>query len=681
MNYNEFLKVVFEELRTLVIDYYCPLTDDNIIKAITFNENLKEYGYTLKPEGIIKIAKSDMLDELMDIVKGFFPDIKIDPMYPNFPTQVMEMDAATFRFHQTCHYFSTYGIELLTGEEVTQGWLPTVENTEKIKEDKGLLPLKVVDVKNLMEISRFVALHLISKKERFTIPEIKIAEYAVINLSRFVDTMHFGFKENMLQVLHVFFNDCYSIGCLDDFVDIARMICDHAGDVLDFVQYEMEQMNYKTQNNYYLRSHGHFKQSQKRVLVRLLESYGRYNLMDNLVMKRNRNLTILRYLSYNKFAKDADCMDVVHRFRDKRIRNWYSHVDKELELYKKKELSAKEVIDFIGKRPGELLRMLVRLYKIDFQLLIEASNSLQDNIDKVSMQTLISIARYFNQDIQTLLEESDSATRLYEITAIRTAIDILINAKMKLMDTPLKDKKVYLEEGIYDFDHSSIEINDKLEEGGYIRSGLAFKIPDDVKVLRFFVYWNDKNRVDVDLHSEGTDIDGNYIHIGWNGHFNSHGIVTSGDITHSNAAEYIDIDLDKANKVNRITNEIVIYYGKPNFKTIDTVFTGMMAVSEAGLKNDVKLYSTKNVFFRHDLESKNGFLKYAFIDVQDRYLKLLGSKINDTEFSLRKYLDMLFIQQNVITVDNKEEADIILALDKQLDENSISLIDENYFIV
>jgi len=261
---------------------------------------------------------------------------------------------------------------------------------------------------------------------------------------------------------------------------------------------------------------------------------------------------------------------------------------------------------------------------------------------------------------------------------------------LSLKETPLKNKKVFVDKGIYDFKHSIIETNDKSQEGGYIRSGLAFAIPEDISVLRFFVYWNDKQRIDIDLHSYGIKTNGEMLHIGWNGEFRNASTVFSGDITHSDAAEFIDVDLEKAKVegVSHIYNNIRSFTRVP-FKKIDTVFTGMMGVSKLGINKNMKLHTIKNEFFHHELNTEITEMEYSLIDIQEGFMRITAkeeayasysnSYMRDS-FSLEDYLSLLLEAQNVTMVEAKEDADIVLTLDKPKDENGLSLIDENYFL-
>ena len=150
-----FDELVFSELRVIpVLIAEKEVTDEKLARALTINEELKALGYTLKPADIIQLSKlgTEALSAFLNKFKRLIGQVNAKPMYPNFPTQVLEMDEAVFRFHQMIHYFTTYGIELLTGEPVTKGWLPEVEDTEKTVDDATLLNAKVTALFDLTNI-------------------------------------------------------------------------------------------------------------------------------------------------------------------------------------------------------------------------------------------------------------------------------------------------------------------------------------------------------------------------------------------------------------------------------------------------------------------------------------------------------------------------------------------------
>ena len=264
----------------------------------------------------------------------------------------------------------------------------------------------------------------------------------------------------------------------------------------------------------------------------------------------------------------------------------------------------------------------------------------------------------------------------------------LLSEHFRMVSTPFKGKKVFCALNQFDLRHSSLETEDRSKDGGYIRSGISWKIPDEAKYVRFFVYWNDRTRVDVDLHAGGLTTGGRNLHIGWNSGFRDCGAVYSGDITHSDAAEYIDIDLSAP--IKEIYANVNLFSGRPSFKAIETCYVGLMAVDRAG--QDVKHYDPKNCFFTHRLTQNTRNLFYGYIDVQNRFVRFVGQpnsngwasrpdlEIAEKMFSLQDYLDCVLEAQEAELVHQQEEADVILTMGKGLDKRSVSLVDGNFFL-
>lgn len=287
--------------------------------------------------------------------------------------------------------------------------------------------------------------------------------------------------------------------------------------------------------------------------------------------------------------------------------------------------------------------------------------------------------------------EQQYADLLRGMQADKQAAEILkklLKEHFRMVDTPLRAKKVLLRCEQYDLARSSLETEDRSQEGGYLRSGISIRIPEAVHRVRFFVYWNDPCRVDVDLHAGGRDLHGRRIHIGWNGEYCDSGLVHSGDITHSDAAEYIDIDLDAA--ISEVSTNIDLYSGQDCFANIETCFVGMMAVDQLG--QDVKHYDPANCFFVHRLTQNADSLFYGYVDVENRCLRFIGKPNGsswaakpvfeqmESMFSLQDYLDFLFEAQGVQLVESEEEADLVLTMEKGMSDKGVSLVENNFFL-
>lgn len=307
----------------------------------------------------------------------------------------------------------------------------------------------------------------------------------------------------------------------------------------------------------------------------------------------------------------------------------------------------------------------------------------------VYQERMRTLAQRKAEELDALEKCFAAECRMIEFDRQAVAIlKVLLKAHFRQATTPLKGKKVYMDLEQFDLVHSTLETEDRSKDGGYIRSGICYKIPDDAKYVRFFVYWNDRSRVDVDLHAGALKTNGERFHVGWNADFRESGVVYSGDITHSDAAEYVDIDLSAPLK--EIYANVNLYYGKYSFKGIETCFMGMMAVNRA--HQEVKLYDPKNCFFTHALTQNTRNLFYGYVDVQNRYVRFVGQpneggwdgrpgiESSDTLFSLQDYLDCVLDGQGVERVQTRDEADVVLTMGKGLSDNGVSLVDSNFFL-
>lgn len=674
---SRFDKLLLSEMRTLESRGSASVKnvdlETQLERALADNENLKALGYQLKAEAIVRLAadyqENEGMTPLYKRVMELEPAIEVDPMYPNFPTQVLEMDELEFRTHQIIHYLTTYGVEELLGVEVKEGWLPKTEEIEEREEDILVADLKTLDYLSSRQVDELVINSLIGRKERLLPKEIELAKEVVIRTD--LPIKNVPFKENIGAI----FGDLLLTGSLEDRYKTLKTLANvmkHPGDVLDLTEYMVVQNNYK-----------HLKTSVKRGLVELIEQFSAGAIEENLASNRwsnkflgkggkarsiNRNIALIDYLSFNRFSKSDTAKNLVAELKSGLLKSWNQKLE---QAYKEKDYEA--VLDYLSQRPGVMFRQVNRLVKLGVDS--EAISSLlKESSADLKTQTIVSALNNFDGD--------DKVKDIF----MEVLINNLANKEMEIF----KDKKIYLEEDDVALDKSSIEITDKFVEGGYITNGIAVRIPESAQLLRFFTYWNDKRHIDIDLHGVTVDKDGDIEHVGWNGAYKNKALVHSGDITHSDAAEYIDLDLTelKKNGIDKIQFNINSYTGVP-FSKIETVFTGLMAVSE--LREQVDLFDSKNVIFRHDLENNSMAIDYAVIDVENNIMKIIGETSDrhnnrniveslEPTLSIQKFIGILILTQGGTIVDDKEKADLVVGLAKADKENYVSLLDENFFM-
>ena len=636
MNYGE---KVFRELRIYTAD---AKQEKEVYPAaaVTLNENLKAYGFVMDPQVLRKVIKNmnpEQMKKMQDDIAEYAGKVKADPMYPNFPQEVLDMDEAQYRCDQLCHYFSTYGIELLTGREVKKGWLPE-EDTHEGKEFNGFsADLKKIDV--VFDDNRWTAplKMILSRRSRLTNTECEIIKEAVSHADeKTLSTLSVPFKENIAPV--------FQIAMDKKSVALAHASCQHTGDVIKCL-------------GKILRDH-HFRltTSQKRFSAKVIESYSADDFRANLCIsakKAREAETVMKAISYTKYSRSVSHRNAINDLRDDALVSWNAEVERCLAEKSGKALRK------LAERPGMLLRSVRRLKKLGYEE-PDIVKALCEKAESLSTATIVSV-----------MENTEMTEMLIPV----------LEARLACMQTPLKGKKVYFDEQNYDTAHSYIA---KSEEGGYVRSGMAFRIPETARRIRFFVYWNDEQRVDLDLHAYFTDISGGDHHIGWNGDFKESGVAMSGDITHSDAAEYIDIDLSNSD-IGKVCLDIDLFSGRPGFGKVQETLAGIMGISKLGKK--IAHYDPKSCFISERLTSDTRNLFYGIIDVQNRYLRVEKrpgtmdtcdeASEKAAEFSLNRYLDALFRAQDVEMVSSPEEADLVLSVAKGGD---FSLLDENFFM-
>lgn len=668
-NAEYFDKLLFTELRLAAVETSeAPVGDAELVKALTVNEELLSLGYTLSPKDLVVLAGSPDIDSFILRIRLYIGDVKAAPMYPNFPEQVMQMDEAVYRFHQVLHYMSTYGVELFTGQKVSKGWMPESEVAEKVVSDDRLLSAKVLALIDNSEKYRLPYRKILSRTERMDDKQKMIIRACLKELSpEDIAGVTVKFKQNLLDVFNTIFTSDELTSAQK--LPLLRALCQHTGDIWKCMDYALTRADY------------HFKTSQKRLIVKLLESYPVHDFKENLILsnkKCERTLLMLKFLDFNEYSRSPEHKKAVADLRNGELRSWESRAKYLVSV------KSPEAVAYYAERPGMLLRQMTLLlrngYKSDdiFKALLPKAASLKT-------QTLVSLKSFFERPES----EWSSPERYDEALTISLMLSTLLRKRLEAVETPLFKKRVYVSMPDFDIDRSTIRIGDKSSEGGYIRAGMAYRIPEGTNRIRFFVYWNDKERVDLDLHARADLLGGEKSHIGWNANFKDSALVMSGDITHSDAAEYIDIDLAKAaNDIDSVTFNINLYAGYKSFNEIDECFVGVMAVSQTG--EEIKLYDPKNCFFTHNLTSRCKTLNYGFVDIQNRLIVFdgipaqnndyYGNYTRNDAFTLREYLSILFRAQCVTPMTSAEHADIVLVMGKPSAENEVSLIDRNFFM-
>lgn len=668
-----FDKLLLSEMRLLESkETQVKTNQGNLEAAILDNENLKALGYVLTQESIFKLAKdyaaNPNMEPLYKRVMQLEPAIEVNPMYPGFPLQVLEMDELEYRVHQAIHYMSTYGLENLFDVKVKEGWLPYDKTTfvERV-EDIQVIELKTLEYLSARDIDDRIINGLIERVERLQPKELELAQLVVLRTDEIITEI--PFKENIGKI----YGDLLLTSELEDIYktfDSLKNVVRHPGDVLDVVEYMVVANKYK-----------HFKTSVKRGFVNLICSFELPAIEENFASNKwsknflgkkgksrsiNRNVALVDYLSFSRFSQDEMVMDLVAELKNGTLISWNQKVE---QAYAEGNFDL--ALRLLSQRPGVLFRQVNRLVKlgVDHKVIMK---TLKESAEELKTQSIVSALNNYKG-----VEEVDKVF-------LSTLVANLLSKDLE----DFRGKAVFIDEKDVDFARSKIEVTDKFD--GYITNGIAMRIPETAKFLRFFTYWNDEDRIDIDLHGNAVFKNGDTRHIGWHGGFREASLVHSGDITHSDATEYIDMDLDLAREqdIEFVQFNLNSYTGT-HFNKIDTVFTGLMALSEMGMQAD--LFDPKNVLFRHDLEYKAMGVDYGVIDLVNNVMYIDGTVTqgyNDTniegrpviKLSIMTYLNLLILTQGGNIVSDKDKADLVIGLAKSDEENYVSLLDKNFYM-
>lgn len=720
------------------------LDDADMAWAVSANVNLEGTGYTLSQLSIAALAAYHHVaaelaasTSLLPVSQGLaacginpledlqrlVPDVHATPMYPDFPQQVMEMDEALFRYHQACHYLSTYGVEQVAGlfgldVQVAEGWLPPVETTPQTRADKTVVVPKVLHVVLTIEDLRAVVARRLARATRMHEAELASALLVFDGGEGKGGTdafPHIAFHENMMALIR--------LAAQSDSATLERVassLAQHPGDLLKAILYLVEAS-----------PRNHLRTRQKKGLCRAFEHFDALAIARNLADAGRKARLAPNFLSVARFG-GPHLQEALELVASRQVRSWASELEQLWgvvcpprqkrpvhymtyeDYYRSKAEQARRLaegpagptqeelqawgalLSYYGTRPGVLFRSLGRLVKAGCptDLLVA---EVQGHADAYALPTVVRTLTKMSAQSGSyhMARGSDGRFSLARVDAdgqtyaaheqLRPLLRELMVAKLRMLDTPIRGRRVYVDTAGISLAGSLLMPNEVGDTGtAWPPVGMAWDLPED-KIVRFFTFWDDRSkRVDVDLHFVGRTLDGKNVHIGWDGDFRGSGLVSSGDMTTSvNSAEYLDADVAAARAlgVDFVVQQQHIYCGASNWSDIATCFSGALIVRDNA--RGARLYNSQNLLFRDDLSGAGRSMSYAVVNIPDHYVRILRGAnlpLGKVTFSLGDYLADLFQAQGAKQVDDPEQAEVRVCVGRSDDPAVLSLFDEGFFI-
>lgn len=541
------------------------INDDDMLKSIsaavgeknkqivaTMNKNIEVFGYTMSEALFDKLVhmkaknREVMYDALVNGLKEITgADRVYKPMYPNFPESVMEKDDFELYFNAIVHYWS-FGT-LLPYEEKKER--APLFNTAKVK------VLEAGSFDDLNDIFN----NLCASKTSLSKSDVEDMIF-VLNSAKVTLPGEIPFKENAACVCKLL---------VDTGVDTDGSLCRKyvktATDVLRLVT-AMSDGDVSLAKNTKFRN---LKRSERRIIMNLLAGCG--NAAEDMSRYAGRWIRVGEKLHPGEFAKNERYTKVVQAFgvirNDGKIQSFAGRVDAAVASG-----DVNTVVSLLKKRPGEFARRIDFLLRTfdkdaDRKAVIMGFASVAKD---VSSTVLLQVREHFinkldgSDDMRVFFPKGNLARSYYVKNdkteaipedAMIMVIAVCENALVNIYGSRAFLGKVYIDKALrnYTVPFSLRSVGKTMTA---VSRGSRIAIDDSVKIIRPFIWWtNTKNDIiDVDLSvavfADNWDC---LEHVSYSnlksekfGMYHSGDITNGGPVDGEGAAEFIDLDIDKA---------------------------------------------------------------------------------------------------------------------------------------
>ena len=672
----------------------------------TLMKNISSLGYALSPK-LIEILQTYSPSELkkfeeetVSIIKEMVGgDVEYNPMYPNFPKQVMELSDAELFFNAMLHYLTSIWLE-----GSVEPWLPNypVEEREKLQDIPNL---KVIDYGSLEEFTNLIRNMIISKVEMSDFDKGAVDWY-LSEPEYYVRDMlpdKIENKENMAFVVgklhrHGILKDSFKF--VKTATDVLRVITALSdGDV-------SLSINSKFRN---------FNRSERREILNLLENCG--NIEEDMARNINRWIRVGEILHPSEYTKQyPKTSEAFRKVRNEKIRTFGGKLHKFMEA---KNIT--NTVSLLQLRAGEFARNLdwvLRTYPDDYEHIISGFGMVADN---VSTKVLLQLATHFKYRNDEKYRAFIPKGKVSKISVIENDLpEIPKKVCMKVckvcVDT-LMDRfaereplgKIFIDEKLmnYNIPFAMRSANTALKT---IARGSRVDMDSTKGTSRLFIWWTDNHkvgRVDIDLSAVFYDEEWNHKgHVSYtNLRDKARGVYHSGDITtvknkKKGACEFIDLDRQMLlNSGVRYVMMSVNSFTGQQFNTIPRCYAGCM---ERDKVQSGEIFEPSTVTHKFNLASESKICIPLIFDLKENQFiwvdlvmesrthmwgnnvesnitgtTALGIALTHLHKPSLWVLFMLHAKRGKI-VDNKEDADTIFSIDEGIKPTDIDEITANY---
>ena len=616
--------------------------------GLSLSEHWESLGYVLARPDNLRLCQQDLTAHawlhryvtpaLRERLGGH---VRMDPMYPNYPKQVMDADEAELLFNALAHY---------AGEELGLRILPEYSKLPRKplrKKDLKVRALRLVDLPQLRtQLSELVAMNTV-----WSPSQAELAEHA---LPLMVAWGLVGPKtaapqrENQARLSAGWLRllgahrlpaglDPVAWPCSRvSTTDLLRAAVAYSGGDPSLAS-TSEKVRFAK-----------LSRPQRRALMTAFEravSETQDPLVD-LHAHRQSWLRLGEQLHVGEWStKMPKAAAAMAQLRNESApQSWQGKLDQQISAGPSLQ-AARAVAGLFRENPGYAARALVRTLRwaadaAQAQVLLLA---FQDVAEKIDTPVLLTLEATLRADLkgerERVMLPKGQAARRYRVSSRHVNIDdATMDRAAKVCEATLLARfsalpalgTVYVEPGL-DGVLVPKGLRSASDSVAMTTRGSRLPVGQDAKIVRLFLWWKDlpSNYVDVDLSAVGMSSAFRHTETCNYQALRGSGLVHSGDFTSApqGAAEFVDVHLDKLNKDTRYVVLAANVYSGPAFSQLPECFVGWQErTTGKGQRGEVMELATVVDKFRVTANSR-GFLAAAF-DVKERKLVWLDLPIS-----------------------------------------------------
>lgn len=554
----------------------CPSNDgmDNRIPVATVQAHLMSFGYMLDEDAFAELSKSDLSEIQLfnDEVISYLREItggkrNFTPLYKNFPEEVMSKSDFELYINAISHYWSN------------GTWEPSTVTYEK--------PIKFEKIKYTMikygTQERFgrIFTDLVSINTSLTPTDLEVVKWFVSNKQNLVFPDVVPFKENLCTLAGMGIEGLP----VKTPTDVLR-ICVHlsGGDIsLPKVPDAKVKLNRWCSSKSFNPEREKFKfksfsRKERKYILGLLEKTNCD--VKEMVLRSGRWIKLAHGLHVGEYKNTfPKAFDAINKLRNEKVKSWYAILNEAFEV------SLENGLKILSQRPGEFSRRIDWLVRKNPNQLDLILSYLSEVLKGTSNKVLFEVYTHFENrmvsksDRSIMIKGKRKRTELPTLPVIPKKTVETIHSK--LFET-LREKFSTLESlgnCWIDEDLKKIPLPTNMRSMNFSTKPTvrAQRVPfdnPDVKVIRPFVHWMDKNGME-DLDLSATFVGDNKSQVLSFGGLKVGKSVHSGDVRHRKGAcaEYIDVDIEDAlkNGFKYVILDVRNFNGR-GLKTVESMF-------------------------------------------------------------------------------------------------------------